>query len=276
MTRRYLSRRKWFFGSRARYLYEVIGWHFRQATALTFMNYGYDADPGAEAIALHPEDEPQRYCAQLYHAVASQTDLRGKTVLDVGSGRGGGVSYVRRYLEPARIVGCDLAHQAVAFCQRVHCGQDGLGGLEFTRGDALALPFAESVFDAVLNVESAHCYPDRAAFFGQVMRVLKPGGEFLFTDFTPAGAAPAQDLALALSQMADAGLSAIAHRDITPNILRGLDRDQDRRLREIRAWLPPGTRRMAMLWAGSPGSWIYEDFRQGRRSYTLYRAVRPG
>src|SRR5438128_1941354 len=60
----------------------------------TFMNYGYVPPAATSPLALHPEDEPDRYCIQLYHFVASQADLIDKAVLEVGSGRGGGASFV--------------------------------------------------------------------------------------------------------------------------------------------------------------------------------------
>ena len=138
------------------------------------------------------------------------------------------------------------------------------------------LPFEDAEFDAVLNVESSHCYPDRARFFREVYRVLKPGGHFLYTDFTPSGTRPEDELRWTLAQLNLAGFASVRHIDITANIVRGLELDHERRIREIRAWLPVGTRRMASLWAGSTDSWIYRDFRDRKRSYVMYRIAKPG
>lgn len=266
------SERQVFHGSRARILYELIGWWFRDATDLRFMNYGFAFETEADAPKIRPEDEIERYCAQLYHAVAAQADLRGRRVLDIGSGRGGGASYVHRYRGPAETVGCDLAQHAVDFCTRVYAGTPGLS---FRRGDAMALPFGAAEFDAVLNVESSHCYPDRAAFFTEVFRVLKPGGHFLYTDFTAPRSDPAAECLRMGADLAAAGFADPRLSDITAEILRGLDRDDERRVREIRARFPVGTRRFARLWAGTRGSWIYRDFAEGRRSYVMYRATKP-
>lgn len=267
-----LSERQVFHGPRAKLMYEIIGWQFRNATDVRFMNYGFDFDSAAEAPRLRAEDETERYCAHLYHAVASQADLRGRRVLDVGSGRGGGASYVHRYLGPAETVGCDLAAQAIAFCERVHAG---VAGLRFRLGNAMALPFGAGEFDAVLNVESSHCYPDREAFFAEVFRVLKPGGQFLYTDFTPPKMAPEAERARIGAELARAGFPDRSVTDITENIRRGLDLDHDRRVREIRARFPIGTRRFARLWAGTRDSWIYRDFVDGRRAYFMYRMTKP-
>ncbi|OYX45385.1 MAG: hypothetical protein B7Z02_02150 [Rhodobacterales bacterium 32-67-9] len=267
-----LSETQVFHGSRARFLYEIIGWICRDATDLRFMNYGFAFEYAADAPAVLPEDEAERYCSQLYHVVAAQADLRGRRVLDIGSGRGGGASYVHRYRGPAETVGCDFAQRAVDFCNKVHAG---CPGLSFRRGDAMDLPFGAAEFDAVLNVESSHCYPDRAAFFAEVFRVLKPGGQFLYADFTPPRCDPATERLRLGADLAAAGFSDPSPRDITADILRGLDRDDDRRRHWIRVLFPFGTRRFARLWAGTRGSWIYRDFAEGRRAYLMFRSVKP-
>lgn len=266
------SEQQVFRGSRARILYELLGWWFRDATDVRFMNYGFAFEHERDAPKIRPEDEAERYCAQLYHVVAAQSDLRGRRVLDIGSGRGGGASYVHRYRGPAETVGCDFTQRAIDFCARVYAGSPGLS---FRRGDAMDLPFGAAEFDAVLNVESSHCYPDRAAFLAEVFRVLRPGGHFLHADFTPPRTDPAAERLRVGADLAAAGFAKPRLRDITADILRGLDRDDDRRNREIRARFPIGTRHAAHLWAGTRGSWIYRDFAEGRRAYLMYRASKP-
>lgn len=57
--------------------------------------------------------------------------------------------------------------------------------LEFRAGDASNLPIEKESIDLVINVESAHCYPNFLKFVQEVERVLKPGGHFMFADFLP-------------------------------------------------------------------------------------------
>jgi SAM-dependent methyltransferase len=144
------------------------------------MNYGYeDLDPQAAVIPMEAQDEPDRLCLQLYHRVAGSLDLQGKDVLEVGSGRGGGASYVKRALGPASVTGVDYSIEAVRFCQEHH----KLDGLRYVHGDAEDLPCEEGSFDAVYNIESSHCYGNLRTFLGEVHRVLRPGGQCSWADF---------------------------------------------------------------------------------------------
>ena len=63
-----------------------------------FMNYGYAPLTLTEPhLSLEAADEPDRLCIQLYDQAIGGTDLRDQDVLEVGSGRGGGSSYLARY-----------------------------------------------------------------------------------------------------------------------------------------------------------------------------------
>ena len=262
-----LRQYNYFRGRRAKRIYELLGRKFRNATDWRFMNYGFDFDDPSQRPTLLPTDEAERYCAQLYHVVASQVDLTGKRVLDVGSGRGGGPSYIHRYLGPRQTIGLDWAESAMGFCTKVHAG---IAGLEYKAGDAQNLPFAAAKFDVVTNVESAHCYSDAARFYAEAWRVLKPGGHLLYADFGPSGCHHT-----ILSDLADAGFQITTCRDITANILRGLRLDHDRRHAGIQKRFPRGTKRLAGLWAGTKGSVIFRDFDSGAREYYLYHVVKP-
>ncbi len=50
-------------------------------------------------------------------------------------------------------------------------------------GDAVALPFADAMFDAVTAVECAFHFRTRQRFFQQAHRVLKDGGRLVLADF---------------------------------------------------------------------------------------------
>src|SRR5947207_2413202 len=77
----------------------------------TLMNYGYaPLDRDADGDGAHGEALPER----LYRHVAGAVDLAGKSLLEVGSGRGGGLAHVKRALGPRVAFGVELSPRAVA------------------------------------------------------------------------------------------------------------------------------------------------------------------
>jgi SAM-dependent methyltransferase len=56
------------------------------------------------------------------------------------------------------------------------------GRLSFICGDAEHLPFGNGEFDAIINVESSHNYPEFPKFVAEVGRVLRPGGYLSMVD----------------------------------------------------------------------------------------------
>ncbi|MEO6569172.1 MAG: phthiotriol/phenolphthiotriol dimycocerosates methyltransferase, partial [Opitutaceae bacterium] len=146
---------------------------------VVFLNYAFE-DSSSPSVALDTSDEPNRASIQLYHHVAMPADLGGKKILEISCGHGGGASYLARTFRPATYTGLDLNHSGIAFCRQRHRNVEGLS---FVQGDAQNLPFADATFDAVVNVEASHCYPSFPRFLQEVFRVLRPGGDFAYTDF---------------------------------------------------------------------------------------------
>lgn len=234
----------------------------------TFMNYGF-VPPDAASLALEPADEPDRLCIQLYHRVASATALAGKEVLEVGSGRGGGASFVARYHRPAKITGADFSSQAVALCHKRHAA---VANLAFVLGDAEHLPFPDASFDAVINVESSHCYGHIDRFFAEAARVLRPGGWFLYTDFRAATDVSAWHAALA----AQSGWTQVAHEDITAAVAAALEADDARKRKLIAELIPPAFQHLFGEFAGLVGGQMHEGFRSRQMLYHRFAFRRKG
>jgi hypothetical protein len=76
----------------------------------TFMNYGYvPADPVDDVPHLEKADELDRSSIALYNHVAGAVPLEGCDTLEVGCGRGGGSSFIARYLRPRTMTGVDFS-----------------------------------------------------------------------------------------------------------------------------------------------------------------------
>lgn len=240
--------------------YQFLAARYRDPS-WTFMNYGYRSPVGGETRpppVLDAADEPDRACIQLYDLVAGAVPLAGRDVLEVGCGRGGGAAYVARYLKPRRMVAIDLSPRAVALCR----ARFAVPALSFDVGDAERLPFGDGSFDAVLNVESSHCYGHLAAFLGEVRRVLRPGGAFLYADFRPDA-----ELAGWQAALRDAGFEIREARDLTPGVVAALDAEDDRRRALIARLFDRPLAGIFHEFAALRGSELYQQFRRGTMQY---------
>ena len=224
-----------------------------------FMNYGYaNLNESGQGLHLQEDDETDRYFIQLYHHVASVVDLNGKDVLEVGSGRGGGCSYVARYLNPKSIKGIDFSSNAINLCNKKY----SIPNLSFCQGDAEAMPFDDESFDVVLNVESSHCYGSMKKFVSEVVRVLKPGGIFSWTDHRPKEEIPSLNRIFNNS-----GLQLIKENDITLNVIHALDLTHDRKLKLIKKHIPKLIFKSFKDFAGTKESKIYNDLQYRKKIY---------
>jgi len=224
---------------------------------LLYMNYGYAPLAANQPnIQLRESDEKNRYCIQLYHHIASAIDLKQRDVLEIGCGRGGGAAYIARYLTPHSIQGIDISDQAIAFCNSYHA----LDGLSFAQGDAESLPCENNSFDTIINLESSHCYGSMERFLAEVVRVLRPEGYFLFADLRRK-----EQVDLLRKQLRYSGLMICKEQNITLNVLRALDLDNERKLELIRQKCPTFLRKRFEQFAGIKGTKTYELFQTVRR-----------
>jgi ubiquinone/menaquinone biosynthesis C-methylase UbiE len=229
------------------------------AADVVFLNWGYEEDPPM-ALPLAEPDEPNRFPIQLYHRTATQADLSGKRVLEVGCGHGGGASYLMRTLRPASYTGLDLNLAAVACCRERH----NLLGVDFVHGDAEKLPFPDQSFDAVINVESSGAYPHFSRFLAEVVRVLRPEGRFLYADLRPRDSVAEWEAALA-----GAPMRMLSHEDINAQVLRGMEKNTQRSL-DLVARLPSFLRPIVREFTGVRGSEFYRAMQREKYLYRMY------
>jgi SAM-dependent methyltransferase len=244
-------------------------------TGMTFLNYGYaplEADVAAYDSAA--VEDPDRFGCNLYERVASGAPLEGRDVLEVGCGRGGGAAFLFERHRPRSLVGLDLAASAIERAGR----EQGRAGLDFVQGDAEALPFADACFDVVLNVESAHWYPDVPRFLREVHRVLRPGGCLLLADFRHTDLTdhdendvmPTADMPHFIAQLEASPLTMVEQEDITGNVRAALELDSPRRRRMIEARHPRLLQRRVLAFSAVVGTPLYEALASGEMTYRRF------
>ncbi len=238
-------------------LYEILAKKIK-TPEWQFMNYGYVPSSAEGRLDLYPEDEINRYSLQLYHYLVSQVHVTGSEILEVGSGRGGGANYIKRYLKPANITGLDIAHQAVKLANNNYATK----GLHYVQGNAENLPFANENFDVVINVESCHAYGSVPVFLKEVKRVLRPGGYFLCTDMrSPNG------MNTLRNNLVITGMNMTVDQDITLNVVDAIEMEETIKQKRISANIPRWLAKPFKEFAGVKGSKIHEDLNNGSLVY---------
>lgn len=229
-----------------------------------FLNYGYAS---TEEREYSPIELPKRYLnrnsVKLILELIGTVDLNGHEVLDVGCGRGGTSYVINRYFRTKRFVGMDLASEAIRYCHKTH----SYPGYSFQEGDAEQLPFDDSTFDVVTNIESSHNYPDVLAFYLGVHRVLRPGGWFLYTDNVPAAAWEA-----GTTYLQSLGMKLEHERNITANVLSSCDETASQHRQAFQA---PNDANAVDTFLAVPGSPIYDDMKKGKSEYRILHWRKP-
>jgi ubiquinone/menaquinone biosynthesis C-methylase UbiE len=242
-----------------KYLYHIIDDKIAHFSANNYGYYPVDTD-----VAAHSDEQ---YPIQLYRELLKAADPNSRidSIVEVGCGRGGGISYLHNMLGTAHSTGMDVAPSAISYCQTQY---KSTKNLDFVVGDAHELPFADAAYSVVLNVESCHIYKNQARFFKEVARVLQPNGQFLLTDYRPRNNGEMQQLH---TDLAAAGLVLEAERDITQNVFQACERDSERRTELIDTAIPRWLRRTFKEYAGLKNTAKFEDFRNEVVHYFIYR-----
>ncbi|MBQ9160079.1 MAG: class I SAM-dependent methyltransferase [Methanobrevibacter sp.] len=98
-------------------------------------------------------------------------------ILDVGCG--GGINLKRMAQKAKKVYGVDYSLESVKLSREVNEDNIKKGKVEVLEGNVQSLPFDDNTFDIVTAFETVYFWPDIKNSFGEVKRVLKPGGIFL-------------------------------------------------------------------------------------------------
>jgi SAM-dependent methyltransferase len=105
-------------------------------------------------------------------------------VLDLGCGAGTDSLVASLMVGPeGSVTGIDMTPEML---DKARAGADALGvsNVTFVEGEAERLPFEDESFDVVISNGVIDLIPDKDAVFGEIHRVLVPGGRIQIADVT--------------------------------------------------------------------------------------------
>lgn len=136
---------------------------------------GVDPDhPSVEALA--PYDHFHGRGLEATEELADMLEVSASDhILDIGSGIGGPARYIARRFG-ARVTGIDLTAELCDVARHLTQVLGLEDRVDFKQGDALALPFADASFDGAYSMNVSMNIRDKAGFYAEIHRVLRPGG----------------------------------------------------------------------------------------------------
>ena len=150
-----------------------------------------------DGVALEPDTARSLYSAIELDEIPSAASLaslgcgnpvavaelhEGETVLDLGSG--GGIDVLlsaRRVGESGRAYGLDMTDEMLELARR-NAAAAGADNVEFIKGTIESIPLPDASVDVVISNCVVNLAADKDAVFGEIARVLHPGGRIGITD----------------------------------------------------------------------------------------------
>lgn len=130
-------------------------------------SWGYDHFIAPAVIAFADEVD----------ILPAELSRRRGRLLDVGCGGGHLLEHLARRSDGIQLTGLDLSAEQVDRARR-RLGRFG-ERVAVVEGSALAIPFEDDTFDAVVSVASIKHWPDAFAGLAECVRVLSPGGRLV-------------------------------------------------------------------------------------------------
>jgi sarcosine/dimethylglycine N-methyltransferase len=115
---------------------------------------------------------------ELANRVSLQPGLRA---LDVGCGLGGSARYLASE-HGCHVTGIDLTKEYIEAAGALADLVGLKNRVKFRQSSALSMPFEDNSFDLAWTEHVQMNIADKRAFYGEIARVLKPGGRLLFHD----------------------------------------------------------------------------------------------
>jgi arsenite methyltransferase len=138
---------------------------------------GYPADQ----LDCLPEEATESF-AGVGYPFYPDVICQGDAVLDVGSGSGTDTLIAAMLTGPSGVVyGLDMTQAMREKLQRIVAAKK-IGHVRVIEGNAEHIPLPDASIDVVTSNGVLNLVPDKPAAFGEIARVLKPGGRLQISD----------------------------------------------------------------------------------------------
>jgi SAM-dependent methyltransferase len=118
------------------------------------------------------------------------SDITGCQVLDIGCGLGAIDELLVSRFGAGSVLGIDIDPRLVARMQQRIATAGLAGRIQGQAVEGGPLPFGAASFDVIFSKDSLVQIPDKGALFSEVIRVLRPGGRFIASDWLRGGSGP--------------------------------------------------------------------------------------
>ena len=146
-----------------------------------------------DALTIDDLAPVDHYHARGFQATVELADklpvAAGDHILDIGCGVGGPARYLADRFG-CRVTGLDITESFLDAAERLTERVGMADRVAFRLGDGARLSFDDGAFDGAYALHVTMNVADRAGFYGEAFRVLRPGGFFALTEH---GMGPAGD-----------------------------------------------------------------------------------
>jgi len=150
--------------------------HFEMGRGLA-ERLGYPA-PELDRV---PDEAIESFAGVGYHLGLAGL-ASGERVVDLGSGSGMDAFLAGRQVDPGgEVVGIDMTDEQLAKARRL-AARDGFSAVRFEQGYLEEAPVPDASVDVVISNGVINLCDDKKAVFGEIARMLRPGGRLAISD----------------------------------------------------------------------------------------------
>lgn len=157
--------------------------YYNSADADNFYHMIWGGEDIHVGIYLDAEDDIRKASRRTVQRMASKARSVGSNcrILDIGSGYGGAARFLANNFS-CKIVALNLSEVENQRHRERNAELGVVDKIDVIDGSFEAIPFADNNFDLVWSQDAILHSGNREQVIKEVARVLKPGGEFIFTD----------------------------------------------------------------------------------------------